>query len=114
MNDSKRDLRKPISYCCERMEAELSRGDIIDYRWHTRLYILRSSVVPQVSTDVDYCPWCGQDVGKYAVYDEYLEAYKKAKQADSTLPDIQSHSELEGFQEKFLRKWEAENETENS
>ena len=111
MNDSERDLRKPISYCCERMETELSRGDIIDYEWCTRDYILRSSVTPQVHTDVDYCPWCGQDVGKYSVYDEYCEAYEKAKEADPTLPDIECDSELEEFGENFLRDWEAENET---
>ena len=114
MNDSKRDLRKPISYCCGQLEHELSRGDIIDYVWYTRTYIIRSSVVPEIRTYVGYCPFCGQDVGKYSVYDKYWEAYDKADQEDPTLPADQCDPELEGFQENFLRKWEAENETENS
>lgn len=114
MNDSKRDLRKPVSYCCEQMEAELSRGDIIDYIWHTRDYIIRSSIAPQVRTYVNFCPFCGKDVAKYSVQADYVEAYEKAKEEDPTLPDIRSQSELKGFQEKFLRTWEAENETKNS
>ncbi|BDA51776.1 hypothetical protein COCOBI_pt-0540 (chloroplast) [Coccomyxa sp. Obi] len=96
------------------MEAELSRGDIIDYEWCTRDYILRSSVTPQVQTCVNFCPFCGKDVAKYSVYDEYLEAYDKAKEADPTLPDILCDSELEEFQENFLRTWEAENETKDN
>ena len=117
MNDYKRDLRKPISYCCGKMEYELSKGDIIDYVWYTRLYLIRSSVVPEIHTYVKFCPFCGKDVGKYAVYDEYeeyWEAYDKAREEDPTLPDIESDSEVEGFREKFLRTWEAENETGNS
>ena len=113
MNDSERDLRKPISYCCEQMEAELSshRRDILDYRWHTRDYIIRSSTAPQVFTYVDFCPFCGKYIGKYSVYEEYLAAYEKAKEADPTLPDIDCDSELEGFREKFLRAWESQNLT---
>ena len=117
MNDSKRDLRKPPSYCCEQMEYELSKGDIIDYQWYTRDYIIRSSRVPQIRTYANFCPYCGKDVGKYSVYDEYdeyLEAYEKAREKDPTLPDIDCDSELEGFQEKFLRDWEAENELKTS
>lgn len=106
-----------MSYCCGKMEYELSKGDIVDYEWCTRDYIIRSSVAPQVRTYVNFCPFCGQDVAKYSIYDEYeeyVEAYYKAKEEDPTLPDIESDSELERFQEKFLRDWEAENETENS
>ena len=43
-----------------------------------------------------------------------MEAYYKAKEQGLTLPDIESDSELERFQEKFLRDWEAENEPKNS
>ena len=117
MNNSERDLRKPISYCCGKMEYEVSRGDIVDYEWCTRDYIIRSSVTPQVRTYVKFCPFCGQDVRKYSVYgeyEEYLEAYEKAKEADPTLPDLDCDSELEEFGENFLRDWEAENETKTS
>ena len=76
--------------------------------------LLRSSTTPQVHTDVDYCPWCGQDIGKYSVSHEYWEAYEKATEEDPTLPDDQWDSEVEEFREKFLRNWEAENETKNS
>jgi hypothetical protein len=93
------------------MEHELSRRDIIDYKWHTRDYIARSSTTPQVFTYVDFCPWCGKYVGNHYVQANYIEAYDKAKQEDPTLPDIRSHSALEGFQERFLRDWEAENQT---
>ncbi|BDA51914.1 hypothetical protein COCOBI_pt-2170 (chloroplast) [Coccomyxa sp. Obi] len=92
------------------MEQEVSSGDIIDYVWCTRDYIIRSSTVPEVFVHAGYCPFCGQDVGKYSVQGEYVEAYYKAKEADPTLPDIDCDSELEEFQENFLRTWEAENE----
>jgi hypothetical protein len=85
MTESKRDLRKPISYCCEQMEAELSRGDIIDYIWDTRgwYYILRSSS-SRVS-HANFCPWCGKDLGKFPLHDEYSDAYDRATEEDSTM-----------------------------
>ena len=107
MKHFNRDLRKPISYCCEQMEHELSKHDIVDYRWHTRDYIVRSSVAPQVSAKVEFCPWCGKYVGKHSLYDEYQEAYNRAQQEDPALLD----SQLEEFGEKFLRDWESQNQT---
>lgn len=114
MHEQNRDLRRPISYCCEQMEHELSKTDIIDYIWHTRDYIIRSSRVPQVRTHVNFCPWCGKDVERYSVHDEYLEAYERARQADPTLPEIYAYSDLEGFRERFLRDWERGNPIGNS
>ena len=96
------------------MEHELARGDIIDYVWYIRIFIIRSSVAPQVFTYVNYCPWCGKDVGKYSVYDEYWEAYEKADQEDPTIPEDECDPKLQDFQEKFLRDWEAKNATTNS
>jgi hypothetical protein len=107
MKHSNRDLRKPISYCCEKMKHELSKHDIIDYTWYTRDYILRSSVALQVFTLVEFCPWCGKDVGKDSLQDEYWEAYCKVEQEDPTSVD----SKLQEFQENFLRNWEKENQT---
>lgn len=106
MKHLNRDLRKPISYCCKQMKHELSKRDIVDYTWYTRDYIVRSSMAPQVSAQVEFCPWCGKYVGKYSVHDEYLEAYCKAKQENPTRLD----SELEEFREKFLTNWESHNQ----
>lgn len=104
MKHSNRDLRKPIFYCCEQMEHELSKHD---YTWHTRDVIIRSSVAPQVFTLVYFCPWCGKDVSKYSVHDEYMDAYCKAKQEDPTLID----SKLEEFRKNFLTNLESQSQT---
>ena len=106
-----RDLRKPIAYCCEQMEHEISKGDIVSYKWYTRDYILSSSMTPQIGTFADFCPWCGNYIGGDSLNDEYCEAYEKEKKKDPTLPDIMNYSALEDFQEKFLSNWESENQT---
>jgi hypothetical protein len=108
MTESKRDLRKPISYCCEKIKDELSRGDIIDYIWYSRDYILRSSRVPAISTYAEFCPWCGSDLGKFSLDSEYWHAFQRASEEDPTMRK-QSDSELEGFHEEFLRGWELKN-----
>jgi hypothetical protein len=108
MTESNRDLKKPISCCCEQLEYELSRGDFIEYRWHTREFILRSSKTPIIFTYADFCPFCGKDLEKFSLHDEYWEAFEKAAEEDPTMR-TQSASELEGFDEKFLRDWESRN-----
>ena len=75
------------------MEYELSRGGMVDYKWHTRDFIITSSATPQIYSLVEFCPWCGKYLAGYSLYDEYLEAYKKAKKEDPTLPDIMSNLE---------------------
>lgn len=111
MNHPNRDSIKLISYCCKQMEHELSRGDIVDYKWYTRDSIIKSYTTSQVYTSVDFCPWCGKYIGSYSLHDEYLESYEKAKKEDPTLPDIMYYSKLEDFQEKFLMNWESQNQT---
>jgi hypothetical protein len=111
MTKSNRDLKKPISYCCDKLEYELSRGDIIEYVWYTREYILRSSTTPIIFTYADFCPFCGEDLGKFSVHDDYWDAFDKAAEEDPTM-STQSDLELEGFGEKFLRDWELRNQIE--
>lgn len=111
MNHSNRDLRKPASYCCDHMEQEVLREDIISYRQYTRDFFLRSSTTDQVFSFVEFCPWCSKYLTDYSLHDEYVEAYEKEKKKDPTLPDIMNYSALEDFQEKFLSNWESENQT---
>ena len=111
MNHSNRDLRKPASYCCDHMEQEVLREDIISYRWYTRDFFLRSSTTDQVFSFVEFCPWCSKYLTDYSLHDEYVEAYEKEKKKDSTLSDIMNYSALEDLQEKFLSNWESENQT---
>ena len=111
MNESNRDLKKPIFYCCEQLESELPRGDFIDYIWYTREYILRSSEARMIFTCAEFCPFCGANVGKFSVHDDYWNAFDKAADEDPTM-ETQSDEELEEFNEKFLRDWELRNQLE--
>ena len=69
MNHPNRDFKKPVSYCCQKMDYELLKGDMVDYTWHTRDYIIRSSTAPQIWSIIDFCPWCGKYIGGDSLYD---------------------------------------------
>ena len=91
------------------MERELSRGDIVNYIWYSRDFIIRSKVTPQIFSFIEFCPWCSKYLTKYSLRDEYEEEHKKRypTYSDNIMPD----SHYEEFQENFLRNWEKENQT---
>lgn len=109
MKHSNRDLRKPFSYCCERMEGELSLKNMVDYIWYSRDFIIRSKDTPEIFSFIEFCPWCGEYLTKYSLHDEYEEEHGKKYPTD--LGNIMPDSHYEEFQENFLRNWEKENQT---
>lgn len=93
------------------LRAHEMRGDIADYIWYTRDFILKSSITPQIYSLVEFCPWCGKYLASYSLADEYVEAYEKEKEKDPTLLDIMDNLKLVEFQDKFLMDWESQNQT---
>jgi hypothetical protein len=57
---------------------------------------------------VQFCPFCGEDLGKESVREEYDEAFSKAVDNDSTAFD--NEAALEAFRIEFLTSLEAEEE----
>ena len=113
MTYSKRDLRRPISICCGEIEDELSRGELIAYRWHSReLLTMSPDGSPRISR-IRFCPYCGSDVVKHSIahivgwfYNDYDILGEEGK-AHSQIRHYDEW-QLEGFDHRLLRAWDRE------
>ena len=91
------------------MKEQLSQGDMVDYRWYTRNYVLVSSRSPMIQSYISFCPFCGEDLSAESLLDEYEEALDQAREEDSTWAD--NDAALESFRVQFLTDFEAREET---
>ena len=93
------------------MEGNLSKGDMIRYIWYTRDYVLLSSESAMIESFIEYCPFCGEDIGSQSVLDEYDEAYEKATDDEHTSLELENDHKLEAFRTEFLTSVESQEKT---
>lgn len=100
MNTSK----TPLRHCCERMKNNLEWGDMLQYVWYIREYSIESTQNSAISCKIDYCPFCGKEIGTLSLLEKYEEACEQP-QADKI--DWSSAIEVEAFNKEFFAKHEA-------
>jgi hypothetical protein len=88
------------------MEQTLLEEDMIHYIWYKRSYCLVSSRNSVIHSSIEFCPFCGKDVGSDAVDEEYADAYHEASEKDPTFPEPYEDDQLEEFRIKFLTEVE--------
>jgi len=52
------------------MEKNLSIGDMIRYNWYTRDYSIVSTECDMIESYIEYCPFCGEEIGSQSLLDE--------------------------------------------
>lgn len=93
------------------MEKNLSIGDMIRYNWYPRDYSIVSTECDMIESYIEYCPFCGEEIGSQSLLDEYDEAYHKATDDKDTALELENDDKLEEFRTEFLTRIEAQEKT---